>query len=142
VVDPPDPAEDIVVTGMIDEAAKWGLLRQATLVVAPSPVEAFNITVIEGMTAGAPVMVNAVCGATKEHCEHSGAGLWFEGYAEFEAVLHRMVTDTALHARMVENGRRYVEANYRWPVILDRYTAFLEEFSRTADRSDRGGPSR
>ncbi|HEY1831235.1 MAG TPA: glycosyltransferase family 4 protein [Acidimicrobiales bacterium] len=128
VVDPPEPADDIVVTGLIDEAAKWGLLRQASMVVAPSPVEAFNITVIEGMTAGAPVMVNAVCGPTVEHCEHSGAGLWFEGYAEFEAVLHRMLTDPALHHTMVENGQRYVEENYRWPVILDRYTAFLEEF--------------
>jgi glycosyltransferase involved in cell wall biosynthesis len=128
VVDPPEPADDIVVTGLIDEAAKWGLLRQASIVVAPSPVEAFNITVIEGMTAGAPVMVNAVCGPTVEHCEHSGAGLWFEGYAEFEAVLHRMLTDPALRHTMIENGRRYVDENYRWPVILDRYTAFLEEF--------------
>ena len=45
------------------------------------------------MTAGAPVIVNAVCGATREHCEQSGAGMWFEGYAEFEAVLDRMLGD-------------------------------------------------
>ena len=29
VVDPPEPADDIVVTGMIDDAAKWALLRGA-----------------------------------------------------------------------------------------------------------------
>ncbi len=27
------------------------------------------------------------------------------------------------------NGRRYVEANYTWPVILDRYCSFLERFT-------------
>jgi len=31
---------------------------------------------------------------------------------------------------MRENGRRYVETTYRWPVIMERYGAFLEEFVR------------
>ncbi len=79
-------SRDIVLTGMVDDETKWGLLRGAHALVAPSPVESFSLTVIEGMTAGAPAIVNAVCGATREHCEQSGAGMWFEGYAEFEAV--------------------------------------------------------
>ncbi len=128
VVNPPDPAADIIVSGMIDDTTKWGLLRGAQALVAPSPFEAFSITVVEALTAGAPVIVNAVCGATREHCERSGAGMWFEGYAEFEAVVDRMTGDPVLHRTMRENGVRYVEANYRWPVILDRYCAFLEAF--------------
>jgi glycosyltransferase involved in cell wall biosynthesis len=127
VVDPPDEAEDVVVTGMIDDEDKWGLLRGAAALVAPSPFEAFSITVVEALTAGAPVIVNAVCGPTREHCERSGAGLWFEGFAEFEAVVARLTGSPALHEAMRQNGLRYVEANYRWPVILDRYCAFLEE---------------
>ena len=80
------------------------------------------------MTAGAPAIVNAVCGATREHCEQSGAGMWFEGYAEFEAVLDRMLGDPVLHATMRQNGQRYVESTYRWPAVMDRYGAFLEAF--------------
>ena len=76
---------DIVVTGMIDDAAKWALLRGARALVAPSPHESFSLTVVEALTAGVPVLVNAACGATREHCERSGAGLWFEDFAEFEA---------------------------------------------------------
>jgi glycosyltransferase involved in cell wall biosynthesis len=129
VVNPPDQADDVVVTGMIDDDAKWGLLRGARALVAPSPFEAFSITVIEAMTAGAPVIVNAVCGATREHCEQSGAGMWFEGFAEFESVVSRMTGDDVLHVTMRANGVRYVEDNYRWPVILDRYCAFVEEFA-------------
>jgi glycosyltransferase involved in cell wall biosynthesis len=130
VVNAPDAADDMVVTGMIDDGPKWGLLRGAQALVAPSPFEAFSITVIEGMTAGAPAIVNAVCGATREHCERSGAGMWFDGFAEFESVVERMTGDAALHAVLQRNGRQYVEANYRWPVILERYCGALEGFAR------------
>ena len=129
VVDPPDMGRDIIVTGMIDDASKWGLLRGAHAVVAPSPFESFSLTVVEGMTAGAPAIVNAVCGATREHCEQSGAGMWFEGYAEFEAVLDRLLGDRVLHETMRQNGIRYVESTYRWPVVMARYGAFLEAFA-------------
>jgi len=130
IVNPPEDGRDIVVTGMIDDESKWGLLRGAHALVAPSPFESFSLTVIEGMTAGAPAIVNAACGATREHCEQSGAGLWFDGYAEFEAVLDRMMSDGALHETLRENGRRYVETTYRWPVIMERYGVFLEDFVR------------
>ena len=33
---------------------------------------------------------------------------------------------------MQANGRRYVEATYTWPVILDRYCSFLERFTGRA----------
>ncbi len=130
VVDPPAPAEDVVVTGLISDETKWGLLRGARALVAPSPHESFSITVVEAMTAGAPVIVNARCGPTREHAERSGAGLWFGDFGEFDAVVERLTTDDALHATMVQNGVRYVEANFRWPVILDRYDAFLEAFAQ------------
>ena len=129
VVNPPDRADDIVVTGMIEEGDKWGLLRGARALVAPSPHESFSLTVVEAFTAGVPVLVNARCGPTREHCEQSGAGLWFGDFAEFEAVVGLLTTDDAVHETMRRNGRTYVEANYAWPVILDRYCGFLERFT-------------
>lgn len=129
VVDAPEPADDVVVTGVVDETTKWALLRGARVLAAPSPHESFSLTVIEALTAGVPVLVNAACGATREHCERSGAGLWFGDFAEFEAVLELLTSDDASYEVMRANGRRYVDANYRWPVILDRYCAFLERFT-------------
>jgi len=143
VVDAPDPAPDVVVTGMLDDETKWGLLRGARAVVIPSPYEAFSITVVEALTAGAPVIVNAACGPTKEHCEYSGAGLWFGDFAEFEAVVGQLTTDDALHEIMRRNGSRYVEANYTWPVILDRYCGFLERMAAAASMGsaqEKGAP--
>jgi glycosyltransferase involved in cell wall biosynthesis len=114
---------------MIDDQSKWGLLRGAHALVAPSPFESFSLTVVEGMTAGAPAIVNARCGATREHCEQSGAGLWFEGFAEFEAVVDRVTGDAALRQTMRQNGFHYVERTYRWPAVMERYGAFLEGFA-------------
>ena len=125
-------ARMLAVTGVVDEATKWALLRGARLLAAPSRHESFSLTVVEALTAGVPVVVNAMCGATREHCERSGAGLWFGDFAEFEAALELLTTDDALHEVMRANGRRYVDANYRWPVILDRYTTFLQRFMGTS----------
>ena len=83
--------------------------------MAPSPHESFSLTVLESLTAGVPVLVNAVCGATREHCEQSGAGLWFAGFAQFEAALGLLTTDAARRETMRGNGRRYALANYTWP---------------------------
>ncbi len=129
VVDPPDPSPDVTVTGFVSDQIKWGLLRGAQVLVSPSPFESFSLTVIEAMTTGTPVLVNSVCGATREHCEYSGAGLWFDGYGEFEAALERLLNDSVMRTDMQLRGVRYVEANYRWPVILKRYCAFVEEFA-------------
>jgi glycosyltransferase involved in cell wall biosynthesis len=129
VVDQPEPSEDIVVTGMVDDATKWDLLRGARALVSPSPFEAFSLTVVEAFSAGVPVLVNALCGPTREHCEQSGGGLWFGDFEEFEAGVGRLTTDDAVHETMRRNGRHYVETNYTWPVILDRYCGFLERFA-------------
>ena len=126
VVDQPEPFDDVVVTGLVDEATKWELLRGARALVSPSPFEAFSLAVVEAFTAGVPVLVNAVCGATREHCEHSGGGLWFGGFEEFEAGVGLLTTDEAVREKMRRNGRHYVETNYTWPVILERYCGFLE----------------
>lgn len=129
VVDQPELADDVVVTGMVDDNTKWELLRGARALVSPSPFEAFSLVVVEAFSAGVPVLVNAMCGPTREHCEHSGAGLWFGGFEEFEAGVGLLTADEAVREKMSRNGRHYVQTNYTWPVILDRYCSFLERFA-------------
>jgi glycosyltransferase involved in cell wall biosynthesis len=126
VVEPPPDHPDVLVTGPVDDATKWGLLRGATAVVSPGAFEAFSLLVIEGWTAGAPVLVNGRCRPTREHAERSGAGLWYESYAGFESILDRLLADPAAGAALAARGRAYVDANFSWPVLIDRYANFLE----------------
>ena len=126
VLQRPPAHPDIEVLGAVDDDVKWGLLRGATALVSPSYFEAFSIVLMEAWTAGVPVLVNGHCVATREHCERSGGGLWFEGYADFEAAVDRLAGDEDVRRGLAAAGSDYVEANFRWPSIIERYRRFLE----------------
>ena len=126
VVHEPPAHPDIVVTGPVDDATKWGLYDASLALVQPSGYEAFSLVLMEAWTRRRPVVVNGRCLPTREHCERSGGGLWFEGYRELEVVLDRLVADDALRTAMGERGRAYVDEWFRWPGLIDRYAVFLE----------------
>lgn len=132
VINQPMDHPDIFVAGRVDEQVKWGLLRGAQALVQPSAYEAFSLVLIEGWSAGVPVLVNGRCQATREHCERSGGGLWFEGYASFEATLDRLLGDHELRSTLALRGTAYVDSHYRWPVLIERYGAFLEAVAARA----------
>ena len=120
---PPHP--DIVVTGAVSEADKWDIVRDALVSVSPSALESFSLVVVEAWVDRVPVLVNASCGPTREHCERSGGGLWFGSYPEFESVLDRLVADGDLRAELGSRGRQYVDGHFQWPVLIRRYAEFL-----------------
>lgn len=117
---------DVVVPGPVAEEVKWGALRAAEVLVSPSPFESFSIVLMEAWRSGTPVLVNAACEVTADHVAASGGGLAFGGYAAFEVALDRLLAGPRLRAALAERGRRYVERTYSWPVIVERYGAFLE----------------
>lgn len=125
-VNPLPDHPDIIVAGPVDEARKWSLLKGALALVSPSAMESFSLVVMEAWTAGIPVAVTAYCEPTREHCEQSGGGLWFDGYRELEVVLDRLSQDAALRSRLGAAGQAYVRRRFAWPAILDRYRSFLE----------------
>ncbi len=124
-----EPADhpDIVSTGTVSEADKWDILAGAQVLVNSSAYESFSLVVLEAWTQGVPVLVNGACAATMEHCTRSGGGLWFDSFRTFEAAVSRLTGDAALRTALGEAGRRYTERHYAWPVIMERYAAFLTE---------------
>ena len=117
---------DIVVTGAVDEADKWDIVHDSLVAVSPSALESFSLVVIEAWVDRIPVLVNGTCGPTREHCEHSGGGLWFTSYPEFEGVLTRLLADADLRTVLGERGKAYVDRHFAWPVLIQRYAEFLE----------------
>lgn len=118
---------DIVVTGTVSEADKWDILAAAQAMVTPSAYESFSLVLLESWTLGLPVLVNATCAATMEHCRRSGGGLWFDSFRSFEVAVDRLTSDGPLRAALGEAGRRYTARFYQWPTLIDRYTEFLTE---------------
>lgn len=132
VVDQPPAHRDIVVTGPIDEGAKWAILEGALALVSPSALESFSLVVVEAWAAGTPVLVNGRCQPTREHCERSGGGAWFADYPSFEALVDLLAADAPLRRSLAERGRRYVEANFTWPVVIQRYQRFVTQVANRA----------
>jgi glycosyltransferase involved in cell wall biosynthesis len=104
------------------------LFRSGTIVCQPSRNESFSIVLMQAWQAERPALVHGQCDVTREHCELSGGGLWFSSYAEFEAVLDRLLGDAELRARMGRSGRAYVEREYSWESVLGRFHQALADW--------------
>ncbi len=129
-----EPHPDIVVTGIVEEPDKWDIVRGAVVSVSPSALESFSLVVLEAWMTSTPVVVNARCDPTRQHCERSGGGLWFGSYREFEGVLERLLADAVLRRSLAARGRTYVERHFQWPVLIARYARFLTQVAERGRR--------
>ena len=130
----------MIVTGPLDDDAKWSALAGAEVLVNPSANESFSIVLLEAWSVGTPALVNARCGATSEHVRRSRGGLAFAGYAEFEAALDALVDASPLRTAMAESGRAYVERLFAWPVVTERYLRWLASVATAPRPTTIGSP--
>jgi len=56
---------------------------------------------------------------------NSGGGLTFADYDELAEGLDRILGDPAAAARMGAAGRAYVEREYGWPAVRERFAAVM-----------------
>jgi len=101
-------------------------MRDAKCLVLASEFESLSLVVLESMIMGRPVLVNGKCKVLRGHCTKSNAGLYFENYAEFEGALSYLLSHPEQYEQMRENGKRYVQENYDWDVILDKIHGLIE----------------
>ncbi len=107
--------------GMLPEAERLQALDAADVVIVPSPLESLSLLALEAMAMGTAVLCNARAEVLVEHCRRSNAGLYYADRDEFVEALSLLMADEKLRAAMGRHGRAYVQANYRWDVILAKY---------------------
>ena len=118
----PEPRQDGVrYLGFLPEAEKAAALAGARAVVCPSPFESLSIVLLEALALGTPGLVNARSEVLKEHCLRSGASLFYADGDEYAEAMDVLARDEQLHGALAASGRRYVETEYRWDVVLDRW---------------------
>lgn len=115
----------VVATGFVDDATKRAAIAGALALVQPSYYESFSMVLMEAWLERRPALVQGHCAVLAGHARRSGGALAYSGYPEFEAALDELVADEALASALGESGRRYVEANYAWDGVLDRYERLL-----------------
>jgi glycosyltransferase involved in cell wall biosynthesis len=116
---------DVVVTGFVDEQTRDDALAGALALVQPSYFESFSLVLCESFAHGRPALVQGRCAVLAGHAHRSGAAIPYGGFAEFEAAVDVLVAQPALADEMGAAGRRYVDREYAWDTVLDRYEALL-----------------
>jgi glycosyltransferase involved in cell wall biosynthesis len=112
--------------GRVSDAAKESLLAGASCLVMPSPYESLSIVLLEAWNRGTPALVNGRCRVLKGQVERANGGLYYRHFDEFAAALDRILGDEALARTLGEQGRAYVDREYRWPVVMQRIERLLE----------------
>lgn len=119
--DPKNSSKDIIYIGYASEEEKYSFLKNATLLINPSPMESFSIVLMEAWLFQKPVLVNSNSDTMKNHCIRSNGGLYFQDLDSFMGTLNYLLKHPEIRKKMGENGKKYVEANYSPDIVLAKY---------------------
>ncbi len=119
-------SEDIVELGYILDKEKFEVIDGCVALVNPSPYESLSLIVLEAFLQRKPVLVNGYCDVLKYHCIDSNAGLWFEGYDQFELSLNYLINNPQIRSKMGDNGYEYVNSKYTWDIVMTKWKKVLE----------------
>jgi glycosyltransferase involved in cell wall biosynthesis len=111
--------------GVVTEAEKLAAIGKARALVMPSRHESLSMVVLESWMMGRPVLVNGDCEVLRGQVLRADGGLYYRRYEEFAAAVDVLRQEPALADTLGRQGQAYFEANYAWPVILDKYEALL-----------------
>lgn len=109
----------IVFTGLVTGEAKVRLLHSADLFVLPSYSEGLPMSVLEACACAIPVVVTRECNVADIAAAEAG----WECNADLDSVANALeaalIASDAERRERGDNGRRLIEARYRWPTIVD-----------------------
>jgi hypothetical protein len=111
--------------GYVTDQDKFDAVAASELLIMPSYFESLSMVALEAWALGRPVLANAACDVLHGQCLRSNGGLFYQGFGEFFETLRTIDASPALAAALGENGRRYFQQHYSWPVIERKYTDML-----------------
>lgn len=120
---------EVTFLGRLDRRGVADEVARASVVVVPSRVEAFGITVLEAWRAGTAVVATNR-GGPPEFVTDGQTGLLVDptDTDALAAALGRVLGDQTLRETLGQEGRTRVAAGYAWDQVASRY----EEVYRTA----------
>lgn len=124
---PADMTNRIVDLGYVPEPDKRNAYGAALALCQPSLNESFSLVMMEAWACGTPCLVSEQCEVTRDHVVDCGGGLYFRDYGDFEGALDYFVSHAEETRAMGRAGKYYVQQNFSWPKITERYLALLRE---------------
>lgn len=113
--------------GFVDQQDKYDAYAAAELLCQPSHNESFSLVIMESWLCKRPVLVNDSCAVTKNFAIEANGGLYFRNYFEFECAVNYILSHKSEAEIMGKNGKEYVEGQFAWNKIVDRYIQFFKK---------------
>ena len=131
---------DVVFAGRVNRL-RPRYLASADVLCSPCSLASFGMVVLEGISAGVPVVATRLPGFARVMRDGID-GLMVEDPeddAGFASALDRVLADPALGARMGAAGRRRALEHFAWPVVVDRLEDLYDRLggSHAASHADR-----
>ncbi len=118
---------DIVYTGFVDDPTRSDALDGSLALAQPSFFESFSMVLTEAWAQGRPVVAQGRTEVLVGQVRRSGGGVWYSGFAEFEAALDLLSESPGLGDALGRAGRAHVEREYRWETVMTRYEGLLRQ---------------
>lgn len=112
---------DITFLGFISEQEKHDAMDACELLVNPSPFESLSMILLEAWYNKCPVLVNGKCEVMVDQTKRADGGSWFDDYEEFTSELEHLIAEK----RDYSHAKKFVQMNYAWPVIEERYLKLI-----------------
>ena len=112
--------------GFLPAKDKDVAMFSAVVTVHPSRLESLGLAALESMAAQTPILVQAGAEPLKRHCLNGRNGLFYSNYEKFEEALNLFINNPGARRVMSINGLKYVQENYAWFKIMEKYNALFE----------------
>jgi glycosyltransferase involved in cell wall biosynthesis len=122
--------------GFVDESIRETLLGSASMLVVPSRFESLSLVLLEAWNHGLGAVVNGHCRVLRGQALRANAALYYHNYDEFARVMEYLLEHSGVARQLGQQGRDYVNREYRWPHVMARINDLLERVGRRDARTD------
>lgn len=127
-------ADGVITTGFVDEATKVALVAGSQVLVQPSYMESFSLSLMESWLLERPALVQRRSGVLAGHVTRSGGGVAYGDYLDFEAALTTVRTHAEIADQLGGCGRSYVRREFDWSVVAPLFMAAAEQAAEAGRR--------
>ena len=118
---------DIRYLGEVSEQDKWDAYAACAALLVPEVLQSLAIVALEAWSMGRPIVCPARAPVLASMSRRASGGIPYRSFPEFAESLELLLERPDIGDRLGRGGKRFVDATYTWPVVVEKYLDLLAE---------------